>query len=342
MQGAGFQQVCGDPLGRAEVDVEHRVPRVGPHVRESLVAGDARVVDDDVQAAMVFLGMGRDPLRGVDRGHVQQQLAAADSGHHLPQVVRVLRYVDTHHGGTVPGQRLGDRRADTPGGAGDHRDLARKRCRGVVADDRSRADANHLTIDVRRLRRQEEPQGRVELVVRVGGDVDQVDRGAALHLFAERPGETFEGALGDVLLGARGELGCPADHDHASRSTELPDDGGEESLERREVRCGGCSGRVEHQCLRTELARRDAFGRSTEGGSDVAEQGLDRLARLGFADRAEDDLAVDHPRTRGPALQRGRIGQAQVLHQGPAQRRPGERLVPIRHLVLPSRMATTP
>ena len=47
----------GDVVGAVEVDVDHRVPEVGRHVVERLVAEDAGVVDDDVDAS-----------EGVERG----------------------------------------------------------------------------------------------------------------------------------------------------------------------------------------------------------------------------------------------------------------------------------
>ena len=46
------EQLVGDPLGSDQVDVDHRGPAVLVHVGELLVAGDAGVVHDDVDAAV--------------------------------------------------------------------------------------------------------------------------------------------------------------------------------------------------------------------------------------------------------------------------------------------------
>ena len=47
------EQLAGDPLGGGQVDRDHALPAVLGHVGELLVAGDAGVVHDDVDAAVL-------------------------------------------------------------------------------------------------------------------------------------------------------------------------------------------------------------------------------------------------------------------------------------------------
>ena len=79
-------------------------------------------------------GARGDPRRGVDRGHVEQQLSTAEPGHHLAQSFCRLRDVDAEDGRAVPGERVGDRGADTASRAGHQGDLAGQRALRVVAD----------------------------------------------------------------------------------------------------------------------------------------------------------------------------------------------------------------
>jgi len=114
-----------------------------------------------------------------------------------------LRYIGTHHVRAVPAEDLGDGRANTPRGAGDHGDLARQRLvpvgrrRGVVG-----VDGNDLTGDVSRFAGQQEAQRRLQCRGGgLGGDVDQLGGGSALGLLAYGAGEALQCALGDGLLG---------------------------------------------------------------------------------------------------------------------------------------------
>ena len=72
------EQLGGDPLRGDQVDAEHGVPAVLVHVGEPLVAGDAGVVHDDVDAAVGRGEVLGDPLRGVLGGDVEGEVVAVE------------------------------------------------------------------------------------------------------------------------------------------------------------------------------------------------------------------------------------------------------------------------
>ena len=66
-QPVGGQERLVHPQDRQEVDLEHPGPALGVGVGEELVAGDAGVVDDDVEAPVPADGVVDDPAPGVRR-----------------------------------------------------------------------------------------------------------------------------------------------------------------------------------------------------------------------------------------------------------------------------------
>ena len=73
-----FEQLGGDPLRRGQVDRDRGGEGVALHVHQPLVAGDAGVVHDDVDAAVRVLDVLRDPLRRVLGGDVERQVVAVE------------------------------------------------------------------------------------------------------------------------------------------------------------------------------------------------------------------------------------------------------------------------
>ena len=210
------EQLAADLLRGGEVDRDHRAPAVLLHVRQLLVAGDAGVVHDGVDLAVLLLDVLGDPLRRVLGGDVERQVVAAELVHQRLQLARGLRYVDAEDRRAVAVQHLGDLLADAARGAGDDRDLAGERLRGV--GDRGGlvgaggAETGDLAGDVGALRREEEGEGGLERLLGTRRDVHQVDGAALADLLAERAGEALERALGDALLVAVGLLGDGAEH----------------------------------------------------------------------------------------------------------------------------------
>ena len=74
----GVQQRLGDVQLRLQVDRHDRVPAGGVHVDQQLVAGDAGVVDDDVDPAVPLPQVLDQPLRRVVGGDVELQRRPAD------------------------------------------------------------------------------------------------------------------------------------------------------------------------------------------------------------------------------------------------------------------------
>ena len=322
------EQLPGDPLGRGEVDADHRVPLVLGHVGELLVAGDAGVVDHDVDAAVLLLEVVRDPLRRVLAGDVERQPVASELLHHRLQVVGELGYVDTHDGRAVAVQDPGDLLTDAAAGTGHQRDPAGQRQRpvghlaGVLGA--VRADPDDLAGDVGGLGGEQEGErggGR-----RLGpvGDVHQLDGAAPADLLAQAAGEALERALGDPL-GPRHLLGRRTEDHHARTGGEAAQLGGEEVAER--VQLGGVleAGRVEDQALVLLALLGDGRAGDAQDVEDPG-QGLDQPAGA-----AHDDGAVDQRGARGVALELGGVGQAEVLDQQLADRGGGEALVAVAH-----------
>jgi hypothetical protein len=158
-------------------------------------------VDDDVNSVGE---LGGDSLGRVLGGDIELDRAAAERVRDGLQVGRRLRDVEADDGGAVAGQGVGDRGADPSRGAGDQCGLALERALPIDLGKRryALADADDLAGDIGRARREQEAQGRLELVIRAGGDVDEL-RGAAAaaDLLAERAGEPLQRPLGGV--GAR-------------------------------------------------------------------------------------------------------------------------------------------
>src|SRR5699024_5074578 len=113
----GPGQVRVDLRLRGDVDRDHRVPPGGVHVRQHLVAGDAGIVDEDVDGGADGLG---DLLRRIVAGGVELEGLPADLIHHRGQSLTGLGHVDADDLGAVAGEVAGDGRADPPGGSRDH------------------------------------------------------------------------------------------------------------------------------------------------------------------------------------------------------------------------------
>src|SRR5699024_9174195 len=96
------------PQDGEQVHVEDRAPPVGVGVDEKLVAGDAGVVHDDVEATVQRLRVLGDLLPRVVRGDVDLQGGAADAVRDLGQRPAGGRDVHAHDDRTVAGEHLGD------------------------------------------------------------------------------------------------------------------------------------------------------------------------------------------------------------------------------------------
>ena len=249
-----LEQLGGDPLGRGQVDRDDRVPAVLGHVGELLVAGDAGVVHDDVDAAELVLDVLGDPLRRVLGGDVECELVAVELAHHGLQLAGGLGHVDAEDGGAVAVQHPGDLLADAAARAGDDGDLAGQwpgPVRDVLGDGGGavRPDPDHLAGDVGGLRRQQERQRRGERAVGRRHDVHELGGAAAADLLAERAGEALERALGDAFpSGVRG-LRRSAQYDETRACLEAAQQWREELLQVGELLGGGDAGGVEDQAL---------------------------------------------------------------------------------------------
>ena len=130
-----------------------------------LVAGDAGVVDDDVDAAVALAHVRRRAAPAASAAVMSSCSAvAADPVRDRGERLARGRDVDADDRGAVAGERRGDRRADAAGRSGDHRDPAGERPapsprRAAPASRRPRRarPARH----VGRPRREEEPQRRL-------------------------------------------------------------------------------------------------------------------------------------------------------------------------------------
>ncbi len=128
------EQLVVDPLLAGEVDLHQLAPALLGHLGERAVAGDAGVVDDDVDAVGEALG---DLRRRVGVGDVElDRLAAERARGHALSVLgeRRARRAPTT---SAPSRAsvVRDRLADPARGAGDERDLAGER----AAPSRARA-----------------------------------------------------------------------------------------------------------------------------------------------------------------------------------------------------------
>ena len=306
------QQLAGDPLGSGEVDRDHRVPPVLGHVGQLLVAGDAGVVHDHVDTAVLLLEVVGDPLRRVLGGDVEGEPVAAELLHQGLQVVGELGYVDTDDGRAVAVQHPGDLLTDAAAGAGDQGDPAGQGQRPVGdlagGGGAVRADPDHLARDVGGLGGEQEGQRGGDRTLGAVSDVDELDGAALADLLAEAAGEPLECALGDPL-GALDLLGRRTDDDDARAGVQAAELGGEEVAERLEL--GGVleAGRVEDQAL--VLLAVDRRARCCRCRARPGSRAATR--------RAGRCRPRPPCRRRGGArdvpLQLGGVGQAEVLDQ---------------------------
>jgi hypothetical protein len=127
--GAGHQE------GAAQVHVHHRVPVVGTHLEEKVVADDARVVDQDRDRSE----LGGGPLDGVTGGglvgHVGSHRDGPTTG--LQDGVGSAGaacdvQVDDGDGDPLAGQPASGRGADSSGGSGDHGNSRRRHDRTLL------------------------------------------------------------------------------------------------------------------------------------------------------------------------------------------------------------------
>ena len=71
--GVAREQLRDDPLRRGQVDLDHRVPLLLGHPPQRLVTGDAGVVDDHIDAAVVARAGAGDLARGRRVGDVERR-----------------------------------------------------------------------------------------------------------------------------------------------------------------------------------------------------------------------------------------------------------------------------
>ncbi|MCY1180845.1 hypothetical protein D9M73_213170 [compost metagenome] len=153
MQPAGVEQRLGQYLRGLQVDGDHRVPEFLAHVGQGLVAGDAGVVHEDVDA---FRQRLHQLLAGIRRTDVQRHATSAQARGEGVEFVLRLRHVEQGDHGAIARQGFRDGRADAAGGAGDHRMPAGQRP-APVGDLRGAGRQPHdLPGDVGALRREEE------------------------------------------------------------------------------------------------------------------------------------------------------------------------------------------
>ena len=183
------EQRVVDPLLAGEVDLHQLRPALLGHLRDRPVFGHAGVVDDDVDPVGE---LGGDLLRRVVGGDVEPDRAAADRlGHRLagrrpsggmsrpttsaPSRARVSAIA-------APIPREAPVTSATLPASGWSQSIF-----GVGGD--ALADPDHLAGDVGRARREQEAQGRVELVLGAGLDVDELrGRAAAADLLGRASG----------------------------------------------------------------------------------------------------------------------------------------------------------
>ena len=185
-------------------------------------------------------------------------------------------------------------------------------------------DADDLARDVGRLGGEEEGERGGDRPVGGRSDVHELDGAAAADLLAEGAGEALERALGDPL-GPGALLGRRADHDDARAGLEAAHERGEELLQGDEAGGVGDAGGVEDEGLGARALLERGGGRDAE----PVEGGREGLRQAALA--AEHDEPVDQRRAVGPALERGGVGQAEVLDEQLADRGGHEALVAVAH-----------
>ena len=334
MQLVGVQQRLGQHLRRLEVDVDHRVPEGIAHLRQGLVAGDACVVHDDIQAFGQRLDQALRRVFGADiQGHRLPTQARCQS----LQCVGSLGYVEQHHVGAITGEHFGDGGADAARGAGDQRLLAGQRARPVPDLFGAGAQAQHLAGDVSALRREEEAQRAFQLLVAALADVQQLHAAAAANLFAQRTGETFQRTLHAGGNGILERLGGAAQHHHARAVGQAFEGWLEEVAQLDQLLEAGQVAGVEYQGLelRTVLGG-PAWQLQLALAS--AEQLIGELVgerqhgRQQFAVTAQQQRAVHRPHAAGhPAFQAHWRRQAKGTNQAAAGGGVGEGEITIGH-----------
>ena len=223
--------------------------------------------------------------------------------------------VDRHHRGAVAGEHLGDRRADPAGRSGDDGDLAGQWPVPVCgAGGVGRTDVEHLTVDVGGLGREDEAHGRLQPGGRRFGlrrEVHQGDGGAAAQFLGQRAGETLQGALGDVLVGAGGLLRGGADDDDPRAGRQIAQQRCEELVESPQPGRLGDAGGVEHQAAeRVRPASPDVVGHHVV---ILGQRGPQRLDDSAFP--ADQQRARQRRFTRPVAAQRLGLRHAELLGQ---------------------------
>ena len=143
----GTQQGLVHPQHGQQVDVDNRGPPGRVRVGEQLVPGDARVVHDDIKAAVPGVGVCRDLFPSIGGRHIELQGRPADSVRHCAQGFTGGSHVNAHDGCTVAGHDGGDLGADPSGGAGDHNNLAGERTVPVRGAGNWRGTARGTDLD---------------------------------------------------------------------------------------------------------------------------------------------------------------------------------------------------
>ncbi|GMA86804.1 hypothetical protein GCM10025868_20540 [Angustibacter aerolatus] len=184
---------------RLEVDGEHGGPGVRVAVDQQPVAGDARVVHDDVERAVAGQGEVGDASSGVGCGHVDLERGAADRVGGAGERLSGRGHVHGEHPGALTREDVGDRGTDAPSGAGDRGDGPLQRPGGVVdlADGTDRCPhPHHLPVDEGRARAQQEGEGRPRRVVGAVRHQHQVGRGALAQAPSPATGSGPRGPAG--------------------------------------------------------------------------------------------------------------------------------------------------
>ncbi len=295
---------------------------VGGHVGELAVAGDAGVVHHDVDAAVLGPQVLGDPLRGVLGGDVEHEVVALElldererarwppAARRRPTTSAPSRCSTRAICSPMP--RLAPVTSATLPSSG--------RCQSATsgASVDGGADADHLPRDVRRLRRQQEGQRARDGCLGSGGDVDELDGGAAADLLAERPGEALERALGDPLGVRSVRSGVRAEDDDAAARREAAQQGLEEVAQGDQALGGGDAGGVVHEAP-VGVAR---LGIRALGDAEPTEQLGQRPRPAGRRHRAPTT-----PSTRGApcrvAVQQRRVRAAPGCRRAAARRRCG-------------------
>ena len=201
------------------------------------------------------------------------------------------------------------------------------------------ADLDHLAGDVGGAGREQEAQGRVDLLLGALGDVDQLHGDAAADLLAERAGEALQRPLRGRRRGPAGRpAGVPSTTTRPERCTRF-------TLGWKK-RCSSTSSVESAMPVASKTSaltgRVDGLGL---GRADLAQQPLDLLAEPAARGAAAEHGAGDDRRAGLLALQLRRLGQADPAGDHPARGRVDYLCVEVAHRCSPpvlSSAATTP